>query len=224
MTIDNVCNWSLINQLTTELILNVVIHRQDDPTTLGNRVHILCLLSSTNEFGRKIRGLEGVKKIIKLLPRQFPGKKGEDASYGTWTQSNNNLRLTLRTLRHLTEPDINNPHYPRIGTGANLRGVLGTLRAWGGDDTSKGLTLQVLYNLMREMDKMQDTPQRRPLPRLDISPGEARGVTGACHAYLGTHIDPYLNSTEEGSAEPRPITQAQGLLYRLETVTHTIEQ
>ena len=132
MTIDNVCNWSLINQLTTELILNVVIHRQDDPTTLGNRVHILCLLSSTNEFGRKIRGLEGVEKIIKLLPRQFPGKKGEDASYGTWTQSNNNFRLTLRTLRHLTEPDINNPHYPRIGTGANLRGVLGTLGHGGG--------------------------------------------------------------------------------------------
>jgi len=224
LTIDNVCNWSLINQLTTELILNVMAHRQDDPITLGNCICILCLLSLTDEFGGKIRGLGGVEKIIKLLPRQFSEKRGEDTSHSTWTQNNNNLRFTLRTLRHLTEPDINNPYYPRIGTGANLRMVLGTLRAWGGDEISKGLTLQVLYNLMREVDKMHDTPQRRPLPRPDISPGEARGATGACHAYLGTHIDPYLNSTEEGSAEPRPITQAQGLLYRLETVTHTIEQ
>jgi len=86
--------------------------------------------------------------------------------------------------------------------------VLGTIRAWGGDETSKGLTLQVLYNLMREVDKIYDTPHLRSLPRLDISPGEARGATEACHAYLGTHIDPYLNSTEEGSAEPRSITQA----------------
>jgi len=58
-TIDNVCNWSLINQLTTELILNVIAHRQDDPLTLGNCIHILCLLSSTDEFGGKIRGLGG---------------------------------------------------------------------------------------------------------------------------------------------------------------------
>jgi len=146
LTIDSVCNWSLINQLTTELILNVVTHRQDDPTTLGNCIHILCLLSSTDEFGRKIRGLGGVEKIIKLLPRQFPEKKGEDASYSTWTQSNDNLRLALHTLRHLTELNINNPHYPRMGAGANLKGVLGTLKAWGGDDISQGLTLQVLYN------------------------------------------------------------------------------
>jgi len=223
LTIDSVCNWSLINQLTTELILNVVIHRQDDPTTFGNCIHILCLLSSTDEFECKISGLGRVEKIIKLLPRQFPDKKGEDASYSTWTQSNNNLHLTLRTLRHLTEPDINNPHYPRIGTGANLRGVLGTLRAWGGDDTSKGLTLQVLYNLMREVDEMHNTPQRRPLPRPDISPGETRGTTGACHVYLGTHIASYLNSNAEGSVEPGPITQAQGILHGLEMDTHTIE-
>ena len=101
--------------------------------------------------------------------------------------------------------------------------VLGALRAWGGDETSKGLTLHVLYNLMREVDKMDDTPQQRPLPHPDISPGEARGVTGAGYAYLGTHIDPGLNWTEKGSAEPRPITQAQDRLYRLETDTHTIE-
>jgi len=41
LTIDNVCNWSLIDQLTTELILNVMAHRQDDLITLGNCVHIL---------------------------------------------------------------------------------------------------------------------------------------------------------------------------------------
>jgi len=163
-----------------------------------------------------------VKKIIKVLPKQFPDKKGEEASYSTWTQSSNNLCLTLRTLRHLTEPDINNPHYPRIGTGANLKGVLATLRAWGGDDTSKGLTLQVLYNLMREVDEMHDTPQRCPLPRPDISRGETRGTTGDCHAYLGTHIDSYLNSNAEGSVEPGPITQAQGILHGFETDTHTI--
>jgi len=109
-------------------------HRQDDPITLGNSICILCLLSLTDEFGGKIRGLGGVEKIIKLLPRQFSEKRGEDTSYSTWTQNNNNLRFTLCTLRHLTEPDINNPYYSRIGTGANLKMVLGTLRAWGGDD------------------------------------------------------------------------------------------
>ena len=119
-------------------------HRQDDPITLGNSICILCLLSLTDEFGGKIRGLGGVEKIIKLLPRQFSEKRGEDTSHSTWTQNNNNLRFTLRTLRHLTELDINNPYYPRIGTGANLRMVLGTLRAWGGDEKFKSLTLQVL--------------------------------------------------------------------------------
>jgi len=223
LTIDNVSNWSLINPLTTELILNLMAHSQDDPIALENCMHILCLLSWTDEIGGKIRGLGGV---IKLLQRQFSGKRlgGEDTPQSTWTLNNNNLRFTLRTLRHLTEPDINNPYYPRIGTEANLRMVLGTLRAWGGDETSKGLTLQVLYNLMREADKMHDTPQRRPLPHPDICPGMVGDAAGVCHAYLRTHTDLYLNSTEEGSARPRPITRAQGLLYTVETVTHTIEQ
>ena len=154
LTIDNMSNWSLINQLTTELTLNIMTHRQDHPITLGNCINTLCLLSSTDEIGGKIRGLGGVETIIKLLPRQFLEKWGEDAPQNTWTLNNNNLRFTLRTLRHLTEPDINDPYYPRIGTGANLRMV----RAWGGDETFKGLTLPVLYNLMREVDKTQDTP------------------------------------------------------------------
>ena len=183
-------------------------HRQDDPITLGNCMHTLCLLSSTDEIGGKISGLGGVEKIIKVLPRQFWGNRREDTPQSTWTLNNNNLRSTLRTLRHLPEPDINNPYYPRIGTGANLGMVLGTLRAWGGDETSKGLTLQVSYNLMREADKMHDTPHQNPLPHLGI----------------GAYTDLHLNSTKEGSARPRPITRAQGLLYRLETDTHTIEQ
>jgi len=148
------------------------------------------------------------RKKHKLLPRQFLGKRGEDAPQSIWTLNNNNLRFTLRTLRHLTEPDINNPYYPQIGTGANLRMVLGTLRAWGGDETSKSLTLQVLYNLMREVDKTQDTPQQNSL----LHPG------------IGKDTDLHLNSTGEGSAGPRAITRAQGLLYRLETETHTIER
>jgi len=146
ITIDSICNWSLINQLITELIMNIVTHIQEDPTTLGNCIHILGLLSSTDEFGRKIRRLGGVGQIIKMLPRQFPEKKGDHALYNSWTQSNVNLRLTLRTLRLLIEPDIN-PHHPQMGTGANLKGVLGTLQAWGENDTTQGLTLQVLHNM-----------------------------------------------------------------------------
>ena len=84
LTMDNVCNWSLIDQLTTDLILNVMAHRQDDPFTLGNCIHILCLLSSTDEFGGKLRGLGGVGKIIKILPRQFSEKRGEHAADSTW--------------------------------------------------------------------------------------------------------------------------------------------
>jgi len=95
----------------------------------------------------------------KLLPTQFSKERGVDTPQSTWTLNNNDLCFTLRTLRHLTNPDINNPYYPRIGTGANSKIVLGTLRIWGGDETSKGMTLQVLYNLMREADGMHVTPQ-----------------------------------------------------------------
>jgi len=101
--------------------------------------------------------------------------------------------------------------------------VLGTSRILGGDNTSIGLTLKVLYNLMREADEMHVTPQWRPFLGLDIGQREAGGATGASHAHLETHTDPCLNSTDEGSARPRPITQVQDLLYRLETVVHTIE-
>ena len=126
----------------------------------------------------------------------------------TCTLNNNNLRFTLLTLRHLTEPDINDPYYPRIGTGANLRMVLGTLQACGGDETSKGLTLQVLYNLMREADKTLDTPQQNSLSHPDVD--------------KDTH--PHLNRAGEDPEGYRIITRAQGLLYRLEIETPLIEQ
>ena len=85
--------------------------KQDDPIALGNCMHILCLLSSTDEVGGKIRGLGEVGKIIKLLPRQFSENREVDTPQSTWTLNNNNLRFTLRTLRHFTEPDINNPYW-----------------------------------------------------------------------------------------------------------------
>jgi hypothetical protein len=208
MTIDNMSNWSLINQLTTELIVNTMAHKQDDSITFGNCMHTLCLLSSIEEIGSKIRGLGGAEKIMKLLPRQFTEQRGEVIPQSTCTLNNNNLRFTLRTLRHLTEPDINDPYYPRIGTGANLRMVLGTLQAWGGDETSKGLTLQVLYNLMREADKTLDTPQQNPLS----------------HPEVDKDTDPHLNRTGEDPKGYRIITRAQGLLYRVEIETHMIER
>jgi len=86
--------------------------------------------------------------------------------------------------------------------------VLGTLQAWGGDETSKGLTLQVLYNLMRESDRTLDTPQQIPLSHPDVDEDN----------------DPHLNRTGEDPEGQRIITRAQGLLYRLETETHMIER
>jgi len=86
--------------------------------------------------------------------------------------------------------------------------VLGTLRAWGGDETSKGLTLQVLHNLMREADKTQDTPQQNPL----------------LHPDIGKDTDLHLNTIGGDSEGPRIITRAQGLQYRLEIETHMIER
>ena len=208
LAIDNMSNWSLISQLTTELILNTMAHRQDDPITFGKCMHTLCLLSSTEETGGKIRGLGDAEKNMKLLPRQFPDKRGEAIPQITCTLNNNNLRFTLRTLRHLTEPDINDPYYPRISTGANLRRVHETLQAWGGDETSKGLTLQVLYNLMRESDKTGDTARQN--------------TSSHPNADYGT--DTYQNSAGEDPDGCKIITRAQDLLYRLEIETHRIER
>jgi len=134
----------------------------------------LCLLSSTAETGGKIRDLKGVDIIMKLLPSQFPEKRGEATPHETLTLYNKNLRLTLRTLRHLTEPDMSYLHYPRLDTAANLRRVFDTLQVWMADETSKGLTLQVLYNMSRVPDEtgdptQQDTPTLLD-PNSDIHP------------------------------------------------------
>ena len=153
----------------------------------------LYLLSSTDEMGGKIRGLGGVETIMNLLPGQFPEERGEDAPQRTWTINNNNLCFTLRTLRHLTEPDVNEPYYSRIGTGVNLRVVLRALPAWGEDETTKGLVFQVLYNLMREVDNTHDTPHQGP----------------SLHPNKGESADLHLNNTGGGLRGPNTITRAQ---------------
>jgi len=139
MAIDSMSNWSLLHQLTTELILVTMAHRQDDPITFSNCMDTLYLLSSTGEVGGKIRGLGGVDTIMSLLPRQFPVEVGEEVPQRTWTQTNNHLRFTLRTLRHLTEPEINKPYYSRIRTGVSLRAVLGALAEWEGMKQQRAL-------------------------------------------------------------------------------------
>jgi len=117
-------------------------------------------------------------------------------------------RLSAECSRASCVVLINEPYYSRIGTGINLRMVLGALLAWGGDETTKGLTFQVFYNLMREVDNMQDTPHQGP----------------SLHPNKGESTDLHLNNTGGGSGGPNTITRAQGLLYRLETETHTIER
>ena len=114
----------------------------------------------------RIQDLGGMDKIMILLPKQFPEKRGEAIPLITRSLHNSNLRFTLRTLRHLTEPDHDDPHELRIDTGTNLGRVFDTLPAWMGDETSQGLTLQVLYNLIRESDRTgnparQDTSTHR---------------------------------------------------------------
>ena len=143
---------------------------------------------------------------MKLLPRQFPEKKWEATPQNTCTPLNNNLRFTLRTLRHLTEPDFNDP-YSRIGTAANLRRVLDTLQTWMGDETSKGLTFQVLYNLIKDSDRMGDPAQQ--------------GTSS--HPGAETDLDPNRNRLKEDLDSDRTIARAQVLLYRLEIESHRIE-
>ena len=74
MAIDSMSNWSLLNKLTTELILVTMVLRKDDPITSSNCMGTLYLplVNSAEEICGKIRGLEGVETIISLLPRQFP--------------------------------------------------------------------------------------------------------------------------------------------------------
>ena len=77
-----------------------------------------------------------------------------------------------------------------------------------GDETSKGLTLQVLYNLIRESDRTGDP---------------ARQDTSS-HPDAETDTDPTRNRLREDLEGYRTIARAQDLLYRLEIETHRIEQ
>jgi len=77
-----------------------------------------------------------------------------------------------------------------------------------GDETSQGLTLQVLYNLIRESDRTGDPARQDTLPHPDAE----------------TNTDPNQNGVREDLEGDRTIERAQDLLYRLEIESHRIEQ
>jgi len=156
LAIDKMSNWSRISLLTTEIILNTMAFTQDDPITYGNCIHVLCLLSSDKRTGSRIRELGGRDEIMDFLPRQFPVIRGKDTPLHTSTLHNSNLRFTLRTLRHLTDPEDDDLHETRTNMSTNLKRVFDTLQAWMRDERTQGLTFQVLYNLIRESDKTKD--------------------------------------------------------------------
>jgi len=160
LAINNMSNWSRMSLLTTEIILNTMAFTQDDPITYGNCIHVLSLLSSDERTGSRIRDLGGMDEIMDFLPKQFPEKRGEVTQLQTSTLHNSNLRFTLRTLRHLTDPDDDDLHESRTNRNTNLKKVFDTLQAWMRDETSQGLTFQVLYNLIRESDKTRDPAQQ----------------------------------------------------------------
>jgi len=205
MAIDNMSNWSLLNKLITELILATMALRQDDPITSSDCMGTLYLLSAAVEYCGKIRGLGRAEKRMSLLPRQFPKEVGGKISEKTRAQTNNHYRFNLRTLRHLTEPEINKSYNPRTSTGTNLRAILVALNGWGGDETTKGLAFQVIHNMMQELD---DTSAQAPSPRYD-----GQGNT-----------NPTLIKTRGAVLGPKITTRAQGQLYVLETETHAIER
>ena len=145
-TID-MSNLHLIGQLSIKPLLRIPTHMRDETITIGHCMHTLCLLSSSTPTGDLIRKLEGVNTIIAMLPLLFADIKRDALPHDTIHPHNENLRFTLRTLRNLTGPNSDHPQGSRFGTEANLRRVFDTLEAWMGDETSKGLTLQVLLNL-----------------------------------------------------------------------------
>jgi len=195
LAVDNMRNRSRISLLSTDIILNTMAFSQDDPITYGNCIHVLCQLSSEEKTSRMIRDEEGIDEIIDYLPKQFPGKRGEVNPLHTSTLHNKNLRFTLRTLRHLTDLEDDYLHVSRINRSTNLKKVLDTLQAWMSDETSQGLTLQVLYNLIRETDKTRNPTQQYS------------------STDLGTETD---METPEGLEGDRTIIRAQDALYRLE--------
>jgi len=113
-------------------------------------------------------------------------------------------------LRYLTEPDHVDPHELQIDTDTNLGRVFDTLQTWMGDETSQGLTLpvEVLYNLIGESDRTRDP---------------ARQDTSS-HPEAETDMVPNRNKDREDLAEDRANERAQVILYKLEIVSHRIEQ
>ena len=136
--------------ISTDTICRAIAFSFGDPITYGNCVHVLCLLCSEEKTSRTIREDKGIDEIIDYLPAQFPGERREINPTHTFNLHNTNLRFTLRTLRHLTELEDDYLHVSRTNRSSNLKKVFDTLQAWMSDETSRGLTLQVLYNLIRE--------------------------------------------------------------------------
>jgi len=197
LAVHNTSNWSRIG---TDTIRHTMVFSRDDPITYGNCVHVLCLLCSVEETSRMIREDKGMEEIIDYLPIQFPGKRGEVNPSHTFTVYNKNLRFTLRTLRHLTELYDEHPHTSRR---SNLEKVLDTLHSWMSDETSQGLTLEVLYNLIKETDTTGKWIQQHSPPDpdtvIDLEPPE---------------------EVQDDRTEPR----AHDVLYRLEIKSHKIEK
>ena len=109
----------------------------------------------------------------------------------------------LLTLRHLTELYDDYLHVSRTNRRSNLEKVLDTLHSWMSDETSQGLTLQVLHNLIRERDIMSKPIQQHSSTDPDT----------------GTDVE-----TPEEVKNDRTMPRAQDVLYRLEIESHKIEQ
>ena len=145
---------------------------------------------------------------MNFLPKQFSEIRGEAIPLHTRTLHISNLRFTLRNLRHLTDPDYDDPHDSRTNMSTNLKRVFDTLQAWMGDETSQGLTLQVLHNLIRESDKTRDPAQQ----------------DSQTHSDAGTDMDPNRSEMRKDLEGDRTIVRAQDILYRLEIESHRIKQ
>jgi len=189
------CNLNRIGLLCTEPLLRILSHMRDEPITAGHCIHTLCLLSSSMETGGRIRNLAGADTIMELLPHQFRDMRGADTPQDIINLHNKNLRFTLRTLRNLTGPNLFLLQRPRLDTEANLLRVFDTLQVWMGDETSKGLTLQVLLNLSRISEKegepiQQDLPTPRTPTQTCTRLGRGDGMTG-----WGRQGTPWLSST-----------------------------
>jgi len=169
LAVNNMRNWGGIS---TDTIRNALAFSFDDSITYGNCIHVLCLLCSEEKTSRIIREDKGIEEIIDYLPAQFPGERREVNPPHTLTLHNTNLRLTLRTLRHLTEREDDYLHVSQANRSSNLKKVFHTLsQAWMSDETSRGLTLQVLYNLIRETGITSKPRQQHSPTGLDTRTG-----------------------------------------------------